>query len=63
MNCFVKRSGIKLRFLLIQQSMASIPSSIGIEVYKISMSHEQSTLPKFNELGKNRKNPNHLSHM
>ena len=40
MNCFVKHWGIKLRFLLIQQSMTSIPSSIGIEVYKISMSHE-----------------------
>ena len=33
--------------------MASIPRPIGIEVYKLSMSHEQSTLSKFKKLGKN----------
>ena len=35
--------------------MAFIPRSVEIEVYKLSMSHEQSTLSKFKELGKNRK--------
>ena len=34
--------------------MASIPRSIGKEVYKFSMPHEQSTPSKFKELGKNR---------
>ena len=55
MNSFVNCSGIKLRFLVIQESMASIPRSIGIEIYKLSMSHEQSILSKFKERDKNRK--------
>ena len=35
--------------------MGSISRSIGIELYKLSMSHESSTVSKFKELGKNRK--------
>ena len=52
-NFFVKSCGIRFRFLIIQYSIASRPSSVGIEVYMLSISQEYILLSKVKKLGKN----------
>ena len=38
-NSLLKQSGIRFCFLTIQYSIASKPGSVGIEVYRLSISH------------------------
>ena len=52
-NSLVNQSGIELRWLTIQWLMASIAKSVGIQMYKLFISHEQNSLPKFEDLAKN----------
>ena len=62
-NSFVHRWGINSRFLCNQYLIASIQSLVGIEVYKLEISHEYIVLSKGIFEGNFLKNYNHLSYM
>ena len=51
MNSLENRSGIKSRLLLIQNSIASSPSSCGMLVYKLVTSYEYKAEGDVNSLG------------